>query len=242
MNDRCTTAEPRGINPPSFLNPNTRKTKDDDLSLTEDDEGTEAEPEEIQGRSRSRRGRARKTVDYSEMNIDDDGNEMNGTGRKRKQSKKSSKSSKKKERRGSFDAEDESNYADDESSIDLDSDLSDDEAATRKGDPKRDDASDDDTFATAQEDEDSCDAEDYKPKSGESTESKRLNWDEIELNVKKSDLTAEIERRITYRKAAATVHKYFQAVDGLELPPNPLDKLLNELGGETPKPKTPNRH
>ena len=58
------------------------------------------------------------------MNIDDDGNEMNGTGRKRKQSKKSSKSSKKKERRGSFDAEDESNYADDESSIDLDSDLS----------------------------------------------------------------------------------------------------------------------
>ena len=78
---------------------------------------TETDSEEVRGRSRSRRrGRARKTVDYSEMNIDDDGNEMNGTGRKQKQSKKSSKSSKKKK--------------EDESSID-------DEAATRKGDPKR---------------------------------------------------------------------------------------------------------
>lgn len=233
-------AEPRGVNPPSFLNPNNRKTNDDDLSLTEDDEGTEAEPEEVQNRSRSRRGRARKTVDYSEMGIDDDGYEVNGkaAGRKRKQSKKTSKTSKKKEKRGS---DDESDYADDESSIDLSDPPSDDEAATKKGEPKGDDASDDDTFATAQDDEDSSDAEDYQPKNGKSWESKRLNWDEIELNVKKSDLTVETERRIAYRRAAATVHKYLQSVDGLDLPPNPLDELLNKLGGESRrKPKTPN--
>ena len=60
----------------------------------------------------------------------------------------------------------------------------------------------------------------------------KINWDEIELDVPEAEMTAEKERRIEYRKVAEIVHKYLKAVDNLKLPPNPLDKLLNELGGK----------
>ena len=61
---------------------------------------------------------------------------------------------------------------------------------------------------------------------------RKINWDEIELDVPEAEMTAEKERRIEYRKAAENVHRYLKAVDNLKLPPNPLDKLLNELGGK----------
>jgi len=43
--------------------------------------------------------------------------------------------------------------------------------------------------------------------------------------------SVENERLVNYRKAAEKVKKYLDAVDELELPANPLDRLLNELGG-----------
>lgn len=52
---------------------------------------------------------------------------------------------------------------------------------------------------------------------------KRIPWDEIplDLDVTKS---AENERLVTYRKAVDRLKHYMEAVDKLELPPNPLDR------------------
>lgn len=60
--------------------------------------------------------------------------------------------------------------------------------------------------------------------------SKKMNWDEISLDL---DVTENVqnERMVNYRKAVERVKQYMDSVDELELPANPLDRLLNELGG-----------
>ena len=42
---------------------------------------------------------------------------------------------------------------------------------------------------------------------------------------------ADHERMVNYRKAAEEVQQWLTHVDKLNLPPNPLDRLLNDLGG-----------
>ncbi|KAL7542501.1 hypothetical protein ACHAXR_011829 [Thalassiosira sp. AJA248-18] len=72
-----------------------------------------------------------------------------------------------------------------------------------------------------------------KPKKRKLSNGKSGNqipWDEISLDL---DVTESVknERMVNYRKAAEKIKNYLDAVDELELPPNPLDRLMNELGG-----------
>ena len=56
-----------------------------------------------------------------------------------------------------------------------------------------------------------------------------MKWDELPLTCNSNSASAI--RRFNYRKACERLKRWFDAVDELELPPNPLDRLLNELGG-----------
>eukprot|EP00526_Cylindrotheca_closterium_P003038 CAMPEP_0113641530 /NCGR_PEP_ID=MMETSP0017_2-20120614/21801_1 /TAXON_ID=2856 /ORGANISM="Cylindrotheca closterium" /LENGTH=1621 /DNA_ID=CAMNT_0000552875 /DNA_START=20 /DNA_END=4885 /DNA_ORIENTATION=- /assembly_acc=CAM_ASM_000147 len=56
-----------------------------------------------------------------------------------------------------------------------------------------------------------------------------MKWDELPLHYTSSLPAAK--RRTNYRRACEKLKRWFEAVDELELPPNPLDRLLNELGG-----------
>mmetsp|Transcript_18695 Transcript_18695/g.40471 ORF Transcript_18695/g.40471 Transcript_18695/m.40471 type:complete len:1753 (+) Transcript_18695:126-5384(+) len=69
-----------------------------------------------------------------------------------------------------------------------------------------------------------------KLSSGKSSCSKQIPWDEISLDLDATE-SIENERMVNYRKAAEKIKFYLDAVDELELPANPLDRLLNELGG-----------
>jgi len=63
-----------------------------------------------------------------------------------------------------------------------------------------------------------------------SKKSVRIPWNEIPLDLDVAG-RVENERLLNYRNAVEKVKKYLDAVDELELPANPLDRLLNELGG-----------
>ena len=192
-------------------------------------------------RTRSRRGRARKSVNYSELAIDSEGNEKRTQSKRKKN--KPSKVVRKRLRRSRGDSDDVHGDSDDAPSIENsnDSDVAAKDGNSR-GNAKHGDSSDDDTFATAKDhlDTDLSDSESDEPKKGKGEKNKKsdgkINWDEIELDVPEAEMTAEKKRQIEYRKAAENVHRYLEAVDNLNLPPNPLDKLLNGLGGKSSRP------
>ncbi|KAL9182095.1 hypothetical protein ACHAXT_012438 [Thalassiosira profunda] len=56
----------------------------------------------------------------------------------------------------------------------------------------------------------------------------RIPYDEIPLECDGSIVS---KRRIIYRKACEKIKSYMESVEDLKLPPNPLDRLFNELGG-----------
>ena len=56
-----------------------------------------------------------------------------------------------------------------------------------------------------------------------------MKWDELPMEYTSNSVDAK--RRTNYRRACEKLKRWFAAVDELELPPNPLDRLLNELGG-----------
>ncbi len=63
-----------------------------------------------------------------------------------------------------------------------------------------------------------------KTSSGSSSNrKKRIPWNEIPLDL---DVTSSVtnKRLVNYRKAVEILNRYMEAVDKLELPPNPLDK------------------
>ena len=232
---------------PTFLNTNKRQNSDDDDD--DDADGLPLSMDSDDAKTSSRRGRARESVDYSELAIDSEGNEKNsGGGRKRKSTKKRSKPVRKRLRQSRGDSDDihsDSDFApSDENSDDGSLGSEEDSYVVAKGsnssrNAKHCDSSDDDAFA----DTDLTDTESDEPEQEEKGEKKKkmksaekINWDEIELDVPKAKMTAEKERRIEYRKAAEKVHRYLKAVDNLKLPPNPLDELLNELGGKRSRP------
>jgi hypothetical protein len=81
----------------------------------------------------------------------------------------------------------------------------------------------DDLFSSDEEMEDGYD------QMLEGSPSKPIPWNEIDLNTRSSSPT--MIRRKKYRQACERLQRWFEAVDSLELPANPLDRLFNELGG-----------
>ena len=160
--------------------------------------------------SRSSRSGRRKNFNYSEINVDEDGFSRSSKGKKRKPSKKGRKPANKK-RRGANISTNSDNDSDFEMDQDNDNDTID---------------ADDDDFATT--------GNGKKLAKGKSKKGmgviKRIQWDEIDLNMDTS-ASVENERMVEYRKACEKVKGWLDDVDALALPANPLDRLLNELGG-----------
>ena len=68
-----------------------------------------------------------------------------------------------------------------------------------------------------------------KAKKRKGSGRERIPWEKISIDL---DMTSvENERLVNYRKAVDNVMQYMEAVNDLDLPANPLDRLLNELGG-----------
>ena len=67
-----------------------------------------------------------------------------------------------------------------------------------------------------------------------SRKSNSIPWNEIPLEQEGLESLmdrVDHERLVRYRKTAEMVKGWLDTVDNLDLPPNPLDRLLNELGG-----------
>lgn len=75
----------------------------------------------------------------------------------------------------------------------------------------------------------SSDEEDDEFGASEPLSSGPMRWDEIPLDS--VAISTSVIRRRNYREACHRLKRWFEAVDNLKLPPNPLDRLLNELGG-----------
>jgi len=79
--------------------------------------------------------------------------------------------------------------------------------------------------------DDDFDASDLKKKKP----SESIAWNEIPLDSDEGNMCLadriEYKRKANYRRAAEKVKGWLDTVDNLSLPANPLDRLLNELGG-----------
>ena len=221
--------KPTGVIAPEFLN----VLKNEQLNPGDtDDESTSSDSSTQRERSstgrRVRRGR-NKEVNYSELTIDNDGNDdedSSSGGRKRKQpvkkgaTKRGGKKSNKK-RRSSTSTSSMTDSSDVGSESDFTIELSGDEASD----------SDDDSFGTAGSDKEQ---DEYANSKQKARKVGSIQWNEIPLEA--SGLESHLdrvdhERLVNYRQAAEQVKHWLETVDTLELPPNPLDRLLNELGG-----------
>ena len=80
--------------------------------------------------------------------------------------------------------------------------------------------------------DDDFDVSDLKKKK---TPSQTIAWNEIPLDSDEENMCLadriEYRRKVNYRRAAEKVAGWLNTVDKLSLPANPLDRLLNELGG-----------
>ena len=84
------------------------------------------------------------------------------------------------------------------------------------------------------DDEDTLDSDDEYDAPKKTKRVEKIRWNEIPLEPTALASFAdrvEQERRVQYRQHAEKVKGWIDTVDNLELPSNPLDRLLNELGG-----------
>ena len=155
-------------------------------------------------------------VNYSELNVDDDGNDTSSGGRKRKQStkKETKKKGSKSKKRMSSTSTIFNSFFGEESNFTVE--LSDEESSFN--------GTDNDTL-------DSDDDDEYGSSSNTTGKIKSIPWNEIPLEAE--GLVSRVnqvdhERMVRYRKDAEKVKAWLDTVDNLELPANPLDRLLNE--------------
>ena len=82
--------------------------------------------------------------------------------------------------------------------------------------------------------DDDFDAMDIKS-SGVRRADGKIRWDEIPIDANENRMSERARRfylrRKHYRLAVEQIKRWYDAVQELKLPPNPLDRLLNELGG-----------
>jgi len=207
--------KPRGVIAPEFLNVlKTEELRDTDNDSTSS--GNSSREQTSTGRP-SRRAR-KNTVNYSELNIDDNGNDNSSNGRKRKRTQKNSKKKgKSTKRKSSASSVSSKSIEESEEESDFTVELSDED------DESSFDESDDDAIES--------DDEQYMPTR---KTNRNIKWNEIPLEseglISHSD-QVDHERMVRYRKHAEKVKRWLDTVDELELPPNPLDRLVNELGG-----------
>jgi hypothetical protein len=71
--------------------------------------------------------------------------------------------------------------------------------------------------------------DDIAPTAKTPSPSGPIAWDKIPIHGVARNAVAV--RRKEYREACERLKRWFESVEALELPPNPLDRLLNELGG-----------
>lgn len=120
---------------------------------------------------------------------------------------------------------------DDESSISIasESEASDDSVGTA------DLGLGDDSEASASDDESVINTNEEDKQFAAQKQSRRIPWNEIDMNADERYMTfaqrVDNRRMVNYRKACEMVKHWLESVDTLELPANPLDRLLNELGG-----------
>ena len=85
--------------------------------------------------------------------------------------------------------------------------------------------------------DDDFDVVDVKPSGRKRRSDGKIHWDEIPLNGNVEKMTdrarAYYLRRKHYRLAVEQIKRWYDMVQDLDLPANPLDRLLNELGGPT---------
>lgn len=215
--------KPQGVIAPEFLN--LLKTEEE-ANETDQDSTSESEGPRVTATGRPSRRARRAEVNYSELNVDEDGNDLSGRKRKQASKKNSKKSSNNKKRRSSTSCatsmSEDSDDASEESDFTVE--LSD------------DDDDDESSF-------DGSDNENASNSNAEQTSSRRTSrktnsipWNEIPLEEKNLESFSMLdrvdhERLVNYRKSAEQVKRWVDTVDTLLLPANPLDRLLNELGG-----------
>jgi hypothetical protein len=199
--------KPQGVIAPEFLNP----LKKDDV-----DDSSDESSRDRNASSRPPLRRARTNVNYSERDVDDEGNV---TGKRNRADARYARCSTKKRRSSST------------STIDLvsEDDAYDSASSFSSTDLGLSDGNDDSTS-----DEESVANEEHNQFSAQK-KSRRILWNEIELNKNERSMTlaqrVDYRRLVNYRKACEMVKQWLDIVDQLELPANPLDRLLNERGG-----------
>jgi len=207
--------KPNGVIAPEFLNVLKNVELDDTDDYTS---SSESSAPRVSSTGRPSRRVRKKTVNYSELHVDTAGNDRSSSRRKRKQTTKVTTEkgrSKTKRRRGSTSS--------DEESSDFTVELSDDE----------DDENDDEESTFKESDDETLDSDDDDGSFRKQTR-KPIPWNEIPLEAEglvSHDDQVDHERMVRYRRHAEQVKSWLDTVDNLELPPNPLDRLLNELGG-----------
>ena len=193
--------KPKGVIAPQFLN---LQLREDDSSFDDDSD------DEVHVTATGRRSRkaSRKPVDYDENKLDSP-----GSGTKRKHGKSLSKMNK---RQNTLSSSVTASNSDSDFTVELSDEEMD---------------SDDDSFASSKGSDDIKKASSTRKANRKGIPWNEIPLDEVEVVTMSRVDRADVRRMIDYRKSAERVKKWLDTVDELALPANPLDRLLNELGG-----------
>jgi len=224
--------KPRGVIPPDFIYPKMETIEDDVMADGGDGNGGNGDESEVDNRPTSRRmpsgrpGRRAATQKKISYNEDSDGEDTDeddiipvkpqrGRGKKvTSAGGKKSQSQKKKK----IAMSDESSSEEDEQS----------------------DSSDDESEAFSEDEEMDRVDDDGSAFGDDQGNVERIAWDEIDMTLTSNDDALgkmdpreklHYERRAEYRRSVEQIKRWYDEVDKLDLPANPLDRLLNELGG-----------